>query len=147
MIPIFSAIFLLKLVPSSCNVPYPIGLVDSEASPAKPMRTLVKLTSWKYKLFRLENLVLRTKSELNGFASKECELFWSSGVLEYWKKHMPKFQLELVLPSLHYSNRLTLVGKTSKAPSGGGARVLRARILFTRCRDERRKKDQETTHR
>jgi hypothetical protein len=30
----------------------------------------------------LENLVLRARSELRGFAGKDCELFWSTGVLE-----------------------------------------------------------------
>ena len=29
-----------------------------------------------------ENLVFRARSELNGFAGKDCELFWSTGVLE-----------------------------------------------------------------
>jgi hypothetical protein len=29
----------------------------------------------------LENLVFRARSELNGFAGKDCELFWSTGVL------------------------------------------------------------------
>jgi hypothetical protein len=32
----------------------------------------------------LENLVLGARSELNGFAGKDSELFWSSGVLECW---------------------------------------------------------------
>jgi hypothetical protein len=32
--------------------------------------------------FEVKNLVLRAKSELNGFAGKDSELFWSTGVLE-----------------------------------------------------------------
>jgi hypothetical protein len=32
----------------------------------------------------LENLALRARSELNGFAGKDSELFWSTGILEYW---------------------------------------------------------------
>ena len=45
-------------------------------------------------LFKIENLVLRARSELDGFAGKDCELFWSTGVLECWKKRKPEFQLE-----------------------------------------------------
>ncbi len=67
------AIFPLKLSPSSCNVPYSTGLVGSEAGLAKQMRTLVKLTSWRYTLFNVENLVLRARSALNGFAVKDGE--------------------------------------------------------------------------
>jgi hypothetical protein len=33
-------------------------------------------------LFNIENLVLRARSEFDGFAGKDCELFWSTGVLE-----------------------------------------------------------------
>ena len=33
-------------------------------------------------LFSLENLVLRARSESDGFAVKDNELFWSPGVLE-----------------------------------------------------------------
>jgi hypothetical protein len=32
----------------------------------------------------MENLVLGARLELNGFAGKDSELFWSTGVLEYW---------------------------------------------------------------
>jgi hypothetical protein len=67
---IFSAIFPLKLSPSSCNVPYPTGWVGSEASLAKPMRMLVGLTSWKYNLFNIENLVRGARSVLIGFAGR-----------------------------------------------------------------------------
>ncbi len=52
------------------------------------------------------NLVLCVGSELNGFAGKDSELFWSTGVLECWKKLKPEFQLEYVLiitPLLHHS--------------------------------------------
>jgi hypothetical protein len=54
-------------------------------------------------LFNIENLVLRSRSEFNGFAGKDEERFWSTGVLEYWKKSKPEFQLELVLALLHHS--------------------------------------------
>jgi hypothetical protein len=54
-------------------------------------------------LFNIESLVLRAKSEFNGFSGKGCELFWSTGVLEYWQKQEPEFQLELILSLLHYS--------------------------------------------
>jgi hypothetical protein len=43
---------------------------------------------------------------LNGFAGKDCELFWSAGgigVLEYRKKLKLEFELELVVSLLHYS--------------------------------------------
>jgi hypothetical protein len=33
-------------------------------------------------LFNIENLVLRARSEFNGFAGKDCELFCSTGVIE-----------------------------------------------------------------
>jgi len=36
-------------------------------------------------LFNIENLVLRAKSEFNGFAGKGGELFWSIGVLAKMK--------------------------------------------------------------
>jgi hypothetical protein len=39
-------------------------------------------TSIEKKYSTTENLVLRAKSELNGFAGKDCELFWSIGVSE-----------------------------------------------------------------
>ena len=124
----FSAIFRLKLSPSSCNVPYPNGLVGSEAGPAKPMRTLAMLTSWKYTLFNIENLVLRARSVLNGFAGKDCELFWSTGAMEYWsvgKSERPNFNLNeffhySITPQLHYSRRLPHEGKTSRTSSGAG---------------------------
>jgi len=32
----------------------------------------------------MKNLVLKAKSELHGFVGKDRELFWSTGVLEYW---------------------------------------------------------------
>jgi hypothetical protein len=35
-------------------------------------------------LLNIENLVLGARSALNGFARKDRELFWSTGVLEYW---------------------------------------------------------------
>ncbi len=48
-------------------------------------------------------LILRGRSEFNGFAGKDEERFWSTGVLEYWKKSKPEFQLELVFALLHHS--------------------------------------------
>ncbi len=33
-------------------------------------------------LLNIENLVLRARSEFNGFAGKDCELIWSTGVLK-----------------------------------------------------------------
>jgi hypothetical protein len=32
----------------------------------------------------LENLVLGARLEVNGFVGKDSEMFWSTGVLEYW---------------------------------------------------------------
>ena len=32
----------------------------------------------------MQNLVLNAKSEFSGFAGKDGELFWSTGVLEHW---------------------------------------------------------------
>jgi len=40
----------------------------------------------KWGLFNIENLVLRARSEFNGFAGTGGELFWSTGVLECWQK-------------------------------------------------------------
>ena len=42
----------------------------------------------------MKNLVLKAKSELHGFVGKDRELFWSTGVLECWKKLKPERQLE-----------------------------------------------------
>jgi hypothetical protein len=35
-------------------------------------------------LFNIENLVLRARSKFDGFAGKDCEVSWSTGILEYW---------------------------------------------------------------
>jgi hypothetical protein len=73
-------------------------------------------------LFNIENQVLRARSEFNGFAGKDCELFWSTGVLECWQKLKPEFQRELVLSLLHHSitpAACRKMGKTIEAPSGG----------------------------
>jgi hypothetical protein len=54
-------------------------------------------------LFNRANLVLGARSKLNGFAGKDCELFWSTGVLEYWsvgKSENPNLNLN---ESFHYS--------------------------------------------
>ena len=37
-----------------------------------------------YLLFNIENPVMSTTSVFNNFAGNDCELFWSTGVLEYW---------------------------------------------------------------
>ena len=42
----------------------------------------------------MEKAVLSAKSNLNGFAGKDSNLFWSTGVLECWKKLKSEFQLE-----------------------------------------------------
>jgi len=34
----------------------------------------------------MKNLVFKASSEFNGFVGKDCELFWSTGVLEYWAR-------------------------------------------------------------
>jgi hypothetical protein len=34
-------------------------------------------------IFKIENLVLWVRSKVNGFASEDCRLFWSTGVLEH----------------------------------------------------------------
>ncbi len=44
-------------------------------------------------LFNIENLVLRARSEFNGFAGKDCELFWSTRVLEFMKSQIPKTEV------------------------------------------------------
>ncbi len=54
-------------------------------------------------LFNRANLVLKARSEFNDFEYKDCELFWSTGVLEYWsvgKSESPNFTLNW---SFHYS--------------------------------------------
>jgi hypothetical protein len=37
-----------------------------------------------FALFNIENLVLRARSALHGSAVNDCELSWSTGVLEHW---------------------------------------------------------------
>ncbi len=59
----------------------------------------------RYGLFYsiIENLILWARSNLNGFAGKDSELFWSTGVLEYWsggKSQIPRFNLN---ESFHHS--------------------------------------------
>jgi hypothetical protein len=43
--------------------------------------TLAKQAAARVNLFNIEDLILRARSELDGFADKDCELFWSSEVL------------------------------------------------------------------
>jgi hypothetical protein len=52
---------------------------------------------------KVKNMVLWASSEISGFASKDDERFWSTGVLECWKKLKPEFQLDKSLSLLHYS--------------------------------------------
>lgn len=59
-------------------------------------------------LFKVEILVLETRLELNALDGKECEAFWSTGVLECLKNLNPEFQLELVSSFLHYSTTPSL---------------------------------------
>jgi hypothetical protein len=59
-------------------------------------------------LFSIKNLVLRVRSEFKDLVGKDCELFWSTGVLECWQKRKQEFQLELVLSLLHYSTTPSL---------------------------------------
>ena len=59
-------------------------------------------------LFKIEKLVLRARSDLNGFTGKDRELFWSTGALEYWsvvKSESPNLNLN---ESFHYSTTPSL---------------------------------------
>ena len=89
--------------------------------------------------FNIENLVLGARSEFNGFAGTSGDLFWSTGVLEYWsvgKSEGQNFNLNWffhysITPPLHHSSRLPQGGKTIKAPRGAAqSRVLWVRILY-----------------
>ena len=74
-----------------------------------------------------ENLVPRAKSALYDSAGKDCELFWSTGVLEYWSVGKSKsYNSNLkgsfhysITPQLHHSSRLLHGGKSMEEPSGG----------------------------
>jgi hypothetical protein len=55
----------------------------------------------------LENLVLRARSEFNGFAGKDCELFWSFGVLESMKSQTPSTKLQT---NLKFQYQMTKTG-------------------------------------
>ena len=78
-------------------------------------------------LFKIENLVFRARSVFDGFAGKDCEVFWGTGVLEYWsvgKNESPNFRLNesfhySLTPPLHHSSKLPQGGKTIEATSGG----------------------------
>jgi hypothetical protein len=79
-------------------------------------------------LLNIENLVLGARSVFNGFAGKDCELIWSTGVLQYWsvgKSESPNFNLNesfhySITPPLHHSSRLPQGGKTIEASPGNG---------------------------
>ena len=53
--------------------------------------------------FEIENLVLRARLEFNGSAGKDCKLFWSIGVLEYWSVGESKSENFKLNESFHYS--------------------------------------------
>ena len=77
-----------------------------------------------YLLFNIENPVMSTTSVFNNFAGNDCELFWSTGVLECWKKQKPEFILSesfhySITPSLHHSSRLPQEGKDHSKPLRG----------------------------
>jgi hypothetical protein len=57
--------------------------------------------------FNIENLVLRASSELDGFAGKDCEVFWSIGVLERCKISNSKHQItnKSQIPILNDQNK------------------------------------------
>ena len=61
-------------------------------------------------LFNIENLVLGGRSEFNSFAGTSGDLFWSTGVLEYWSVGKTKAHIcvELVFSLLHYSTTPSL---------------------------------------
>ncbi len=72
----------------------------------------------------MRNLVLNARSEVSGFASKDGELFWSIGALEYWsvgKSEGQNFNLNCFFhysttPPLHHSSRLPQEGKEHSSP-------------------------------
>jgi len=41
----------------------------------------------------MKNLVLEAKSEFHGFVGKDCQLFWSTGVLKWLKIPNSKSQI------------------------------------------------------
>jgi hypothetical protein len=85
----------------------------------------------------IETLALRARSEFNGFAGKDRELFWSTGVLEHWsvgKSESPNFNLDW---SFHYSTTPSIQqtaarGERAFKPPQGAAQslVLGARVFF-----------------
>ena len=72
----------------------------------------------------MRNLVLNARSEISGFVGKDGELFWSTGVLEYWsvgKSEGQNFDLNWffhysITPPLHYSSGLPQEGKEHSSP-------------------------------
>ena len=59
---------------------------------------------WRRFYLIVENVVLEAKSNLNDFASKDSERYWSTGVLECWKKQIPRFiynNSPFITPLLH----------------------------------------------
>ena len=56
----------------------------------------------------MNNLMAKARSEFNGFAGKDCQLYWSIGVLENWsvgKTENANFKLSspFITPLLHHS--------------------------------------------
>jgi hypothetical protein len=73
-------------------------------------------------MYSMANLDLGARPEFNGFASKDRELFWSTGVLvkakagnfnSDWSFHY------FITPPLHHSSRLPQEGKTIEVPPEG----------------------------
>ena len=67
----------------------------------------------------------------NCMTIQDCELSWSTGVLEYWsvgKNENPHFNLNFsfhysITPPLHNSSRPPQGGKTFEAPSRGSSKL------------------------
>jgi hypothetical protein len=68
----------------------------------------------------MRDLILKTRSDFNGFSNNDGELIWSTGVLEYWSVgksqssifNLSRFFQYSITPALHHSSRLPLEGKT-----------------------------------
>ncbi|MGD8706116.1 MAG: hypothetical protein PVI84_11420 [Syntrophobacterales bacterium] len=68
------------------------------------------------------DLNLEARLQFNGFAGKHWEVFWSTGVLEYWsvgKSKSQEFQLGLVFSLLHYSTTPSLQQTAARGKAHG----------------------------